>query len=105
MDLTTFERIIQRMIAENALNCTISGVAEVTNLTRTYWSASLIVEHDGKLPKPSRKKDIFLRAQAELQRDCPSALKYSKLQFVQFIQQGTIATRWQVMYKDATQSI
>lgn len=97
MDLVKFEEVIRKMISENELNLSVSGVALVSNLKEQYWSASLIVDREGKVP-PARKENWELAR--SIFQDCAIRPFYLEKVFeVKFrMADGTLGYRWQVQY-------
>lgn len=98
MDLKEFKNRIQQLIDSTKLNVDVSGVAKVTDLTRTYWSASLAVKAGGG-PIPSVSRNHYLQARAEFQRLPLSDFVFAKLAAVDFLMGPDLqSSRWQVMY-------
>lgn len=95
--LEDFAVKIKDMIRENNLNVSVSGVALIVTESRDFiYSASLIVETDGQVPKPDI--DSIASAYAALDRAHVRGYSLRYVQYVSALFKDEKLLRWQAQY-------
>lgn len=95
--LEVFKSLILKMIQQHHLNVELSGVAILSDATHQYYSASLAVVGEGKVPPPSKEAyDIAHRIFQQIPID---DFSFSRLWKVSFVMSPDLRScRWQVNY-------